>query len=106
MPHSTARGFPRARFALAAALWLGAIFSVARAAETVPSLVEKYCLDCHDSDHKKSDLSFEALDKSNFAAAPDAWEKVIRKLDHRLMPPIGEARPDDTTYNQIVALLS
>ena len=28
----------------------------------------------------------------------DVWEKVVRKLRGRLMPPSGSPRPDDTTY--------
>ena len=68
--------------------------------------VEKFCYDCHDAGTKKGDLSLEELDKTHFAAAPAEWENVVRKLNHRLMPPIGEERPDEATYNTIVSLLS
>ena len=92
-------------------LWfLGPLCPVGAAESSPPgpvaSVVGKFCLDCHDSTTKKGDFSLETLDQSNFSAAPIAWENVVRKLSHRQMPPIGEARPDEATYNQIVALLS
>ena len=68
-------------------------------------LVEQYCLDCHDNGSKKSDLSLEAIMASDIGAHAVAWEKVVRKLRTRQMPPIGEPRPDDATYEAIVASL-
>ena len=111
MPHLTAKTFPRAQIALTALCgWLGTN-RPAWAAEPAPAnpvaaVVQKFCYDCHDSDAKKGGLSLESLDKTNFAQAPADWEHVVRKLDHREMPPIGEDRPDEATYHKIVALLS
>jgi hypothetical protein len=68
-------------------------------------LVEQYCLDCHDDGSKKSDLSLEAIMASDVASHADAWEKVVKKLRTRQMPPVGEPRPDDPTYDAIVATL-
>ena len=62
-------------------------------------LVEQYCLDCHDNGSKKSELSLEAIMASDVAAHAVAWEKVVRKLRTRQMPPIGEPRPDEATYD-------
>jgi len=73
------------------------------------SLIESYCLDCHDAGTKKGDLSLENLDPANpahLAAQPALWEKVLRKLDHRQMPPVGEPRPDAATYDRNAAQLS
>ncbi len=94
----------RAQLALLAAGALRA--AEPKASNPVATVVEKYCYDCHDSDSKKGDLSLEGLDKSQIAAAPVEWERVARKLNHREMPPIGEDRPDEATYNKIVSLLS
>ncbi len=33
------------------------------------------------------------------------WEKVVRKLNGRAMPPIGRPRPDDATYESLVTYL-
>ena len=73
------------------------------------SLIESYCLDCHNPDTKKGKLSLEGLDPANpahLAAQPALWEKVLRKLDHRQMPPVGEPRPDAATYDRNAAELS
>ena len=31
------------------------------------------------------------------------WEKVVRKLRGRMMPPAGLPRPDEATYDALVA---
>ena len=36
---------------------------------------------------------------------PDVWEKVVRKLRARQMPPVGKERPDDATYDAVIASL-
>jgi hypothetical protein len=71
-------------------------------------LLARYCVDCHNTDTKKGNLSLENLDPSNpvlLAAQPALWEKVLRKLDHRQMPPVGEPRPDAATYTREAAHL-
>ncbi|MBI5767335.1 MAG: DUF1592 domain-containing protein [Verrucomicrobia bacterium] len=105
MPHPTARGFRPTRCALIAASLLCTAVT-ARAAGQVASLVEKFCTDCHTGGITKGDFSIEGLDPSNVAAAPAAWEKVARKLDHRHMPPLGEPRPDQATYQRAVVELT
>ena len=82
-----------------------------QAAETaevaaVRTLVGKYCLDCHDAGTHKGDLNLETLDARNLAASPATWEKVARKLQHRQMPPIGEARPTAADYDRVVTALT
>src|SRR5205807_8312545 len=51
------------------------------------------------------DLLLEGADPLNPAADPDLWERVVRKLNQRQMPPLGEARPDDPTFERVVAQL-
>src|SRR5260221_4880378 len=61
------------------------------------ALVDEYCVLCHDDVSKAAGLSLEAVAADDVAKHPDVWEKVVRKLRTRQMPPIGQARPDDTT---------
>ncbi|MEO7597554.1 MAG: DUF1587 domain-containing protein, partial [Opitutus sp.] len=70
------------------------------------ALIEQYCYDCHDSTSKKGDLELENLDPKAAAAHPDVWEKVVRKLAHRQMPPLDEERPDDPAYNELITQLT
>jgi hypothetical protein len=69
------------------------------------SLIDEYCLSCHDEDHKKAELALDTIAAHDVARHPDVWEKVVRKLRARQMPPIGEERPDDPTYDAVISSL-
>ena len=77
--------------------------SVAAAAHV--ALVDEYCLSCHDADDKKGDLDLDAIAGLDVAQHPDVWEKVVRKLRARQMPPVGRKRPDAATYDAVVGSL-
>ena len=73
---------------------------------TPPSaLIDEYCLSCHDQDHKKAGLALDSLETDAIGRHPDVWEKVVRKLRARQMPPVGKDRPDEATYDAAVASL-
>ena len=69
------------------------------------ALVDDFCLSCHDKDHEKGGLVLEAIATEDVTQHPDVWEKVVRKLRARLMPPVGKERPDDPTYDAVVSFL-
>lgn len=97
------------RTALATCLfaWSGSALSAAAApAEPVDALLAKYCIDCHDAGTKKGGLSLEGLEAAKIPAASTTWEHVARKLQHRQMPPLGEARPSEADYVRVVAALT
>ncbi|HEY1760345.1 MAG TPA: DUF1592 domain-containing protein [Bryobacteraceae bacterium] len=56
-------------------------------------MLDTYCVDCHNKTLKTGGLALDALNLN--AAADDAktWEKVLRKLRGRLMPPPGNPQP-------------
>src|SRR3954468_1185350 len=84
----------------------GSKVSPSRTSETnVAALVDEYCLSCHDKDHEKGGLVLETIASHDIAQHPDVWEKVIRKMRARLMPPVGKDRPDDRTYDAVVSFL-
>ena len=67
--------------------------------------VEQYCISCHDNLEKKGELSLEMV-PADVAQQPEIWEKVVRKLRARQMPPVGrKERPDEATYDRTVRLL-
>src|SRR3954464_1534229 len=67
------------------------------------SFIGEYCADCHDDSSKKGGLDLDTVSQSNIPNHPDDWERVIRKLRARQMPPIGKKRPSDETYDQVVS---
>ncbi|MFL6280077.1 MAG: DUF1592 domain-containing protein [Vicinamibacterales bacterium] len=69
------------------------------------ALVDEYCLSCHDKDHEKGKLVLETVADDHVAEHPEIWEKVIRKLRARLMPPVGKERPDEPTYDAVISFL-
>src|SRR5688500_9158105 len=79
-----------------------------RAAEphSAREVVQKYCYDCHDGETKKGELNLEALEGRDFARDTEAWEKVVRKMNARQMPPIGKRRPDEQTYKSTIEQLA
>ncbi len=72
---------------------------------TVNQFATRHCTNCHNSDIKKAGLDLDALSAEDLAAHPEAWEKVVRKLAARQMPPVGKTRPDERTYESFVAAL-
>lgn len=66
------------------------------------AVVKRYCFDCHDADVQKGDLNLEALFGKEIGDEANKWEKVVRKMSARQMPPIGKRRPDEEIYHATV----
>jgi hypothetical protein len=64
-----------------------------------------YCDSCHFGPKARAGLNLEALDLSNLSDNGAAWEKVLRKLRSREMPPPGMPRPDAATYGALVEFI-
>src|SRR3954469_5772157 len=72
----------------------------------VNTMFNDYCVKCHDADTKKGELDLTRLDQEEITSHPDEWEKVVRKLQARQMPPSGKKRPDEKVYQNVVAQLA
>ena len=69
--------------------------------------MESYCLDCHDGDTAKGELNLERLLAEDVTQNAVVWEKVIRRLAARQMPPAKRKnRPSETEYVQAVSALA
>ena len=67
------------------------------------AILETYCSDCHNTTVKAGGL---ALDRLDLNAAPDnaqIWEKALRKMRGRLMPPPGNPQPAQKDVDSFVA---
>src|SRR5262245_22388442 len=62
------------------------------------AVIDRYCVSCHNDRLKTAGLTLAPDDLANVAARSDVWEKVVRKLRTRMMPPPGRPRPDEETY--------
>jgi hypothetical protein len=64
-----------------------------------------YCDTCHFGPKARAGLNMEALDLANLGENGAIWEKVLRKLRSREMPPAGVPRPDAATYTALVGAI-
>ena len=62
-----------------------------------------YCDTCHFGPKAKAKLNLAALDLAHLDLNGETWEKVLRKLRNREMPPLGSPRPTAATYDALVA---
>ena len=92
--------------AVAAAAAGYAVWQRSHAAEEQWAVVEKYCVECHNSDDLAGGRAFDSLSPSHIAADAEVWELAIRKLRGGLMPPAGGPRPDGETVEQLAAWLA
>src|SRR6187399_916119 len=77
----------------------------APAAATDPhrEMLSTYCITCHSTRAKIGGLMLEGLDLQNPAANAEIWEKALRKLRGRLMPPPGNPQPSQKDIDAFVA---
>ena len=74
-------------------------------ATTDRAVLDRYCVTCHNSRTRTGGLALDTLDVTRVAADAETWEKVVRKIRGRMMPPPGLPRPDDATYDALSAHL-
>jgi hypothetical protein len=62
----------------------------------VRPVLEKYCFGCHGAEKQKADLSLESF-KTDAEAQKDraVWEKVLKNVQSRDMPPENKPQPSD-----------
>ena len=85
-------------------------------ATDVESTINRYCASCHNdrivegrdvapsmmvSQLQIAGVAFDSLDANHVAGDAATWERVVRKLQSRTMPPVGRPRPDDETYDAV-----
>ncbi len=59
-----------------------------------------YCLDCHDSAAHSGGVVLDPKSLADPGKNAELWERVVRQLRAKSMPPVGDARPDDAAYAQ------
>ncbi|MCU1330319.1 MAG: hypothetical protein JWN34_5689 [Bryobacterales bacterium] len=84
---------------------LSAVTCLSAAVEPDQVVLDRYCAGCHNSKVRSGGLDLKAVGTAVSGGNPEMWEKIITKLQHRHMPPPGLPRPDEHTYEQVVASL-
>jgi hypothetical protein len=68
--------------------------------------VDSNCLDCHDKTTATAGLALDDLIAADVGQNLEAWEKVVRKLTARQMPPHEAPRPAEDEYDEAVSWLA
>jgi hypothetical protein len=69
------------------------------------ALVSQFCADCHNSEEKKPGLDLDTISKADVSRHTDVWEKAVRKLRVRQMPPADAPRPAERDYDDAIGSL-
>ncbi len=77
----------------------------AATAADVRTMLDRYCVACHNDRLRTAELSLAGVDAEHPEADPELWEKVVAKLRAASMPPPGRRRPDQSTYTAVAAHL-
>ncbi|MSV34745.1 MAG: DUF1592 domain-containing protein [Bryobacterales bacterium] len=81
------------------------LLNAQQAAAPQEAMVKQFCAGCHNGKAKIAGLVLDDIAGQSVSAHPEQWEKVIRKLRGHYMPPPGVPRPDDRTYDTVMASL-
>ena len=108
------RRLPASFCLLCAALGASALLEAQEAAPADPAgehrqVLDRYCVGCHNDRTLTASLTLQSVNVARAgeeARETEVWEKVIRKLATRSMPPAGRPRPDDATYAALAGWLA
>jgi len=66
-------------------------------------MLNQYCTDCHNLEDWAGEIAFDLMTPDSLATEPAVWEKAVRKLRGRLMPPPGNDQPSQDRIDEFVS---
>jgi hypothetical protein len=69
---------------------------------SIRTMLDTYCIGCHSSTVKAGGVGFAGMPLDNIGSNAEVWEKAVRKLRGRLMPPPGSRQPDQSEVDAFV----
>src|SRR5215472_1775087 len=102
--------------ALSAIISLAAVFTASPSPQAAPApqtsaadvqlaTIEQYCVGCHNDRAKTGGVSFEGITAASVGEHAELFEKAVRKLRGRVMPPPGAKQPEPAAIDSLVAWL-
>ena len=90
--------------AIALMLIAGAAVNGEPIPEAPLTIIETYCLDCHDADTEKGDINLEhAVIDWRAAGARKLWEHVLKASEEGRMPPEDKPQPSEKERAELAA---
>jgi hypothetical protein len=74
--------------------------------QTPSEAISANCVPCHNARLAEAKIALDSLDSSRPWDHADIWERVLRQLRARTMPPTDNPRPDPQTYETLVSTLA
>ncbi len=65
-------------------------------------LLNEYCVGCHNFEDWAGSLAFDTLSPQSIHDNTDIFEKAVRKMRGRLMPPPGNERPSEARLDEFI----
>jgi len=72
-------------------------------AERHLATITQYCVACHNDRTKAAGVSFQGVTAASIGEHAETWEKALRKLRGRQMPPPGSRQPDQQEIDAFIA---
>ncbi len=66
------------------------------------TLLNEYCVGCHNFEDWAGSLAFDTLSPESIHENTDIFEKAVRKMRGRLMPPPGNERPSEARLDEFI----
>jgi len=79
--------------------------TTAGSSEQAKATIAAYCTTCHSSQAKAGGLALDNLNVDAVANDAAIWEKAVRKLRGRLMPPPGAKQPEQKEVDSLIGHL-
>src|SRR4051812_32021912 len=102
---TVSQAIPQARTASSGSAAAQSAPAPAVSSEQYHAMVTTYCAGCHSSQAKAGGLALDALNLDKATDDAVIWEKAVRKLRGRLMPPPGAKQPDQKEVDSFVGFL-
>jgi mono/diheme cytochrome c family protein len=67
--------------------------------------LQQYCVSCHNDRARMAGVSFQGITPESIGEHPDVFERAVRKMRGRVMPPPGARQPDAAAIDALVAYL-
>src|SRR4051812_31591573 len=90
---------------LAAPAAQAAATQATQAGQAQLATINTYCVGCHNDRAKTAGVSFEGLKPEGIGERADLFEKAVRKLRGRVMPPPGSKQPAAKDIDSLVGWL-
>ncbi len=71
----------------------------------IRAMLDTYCMGCHSSTVRAGGVAFADMPLDSIGKNAEVWEKAVRKLRGRLMPPPGSRQPDQTEVDAFIGSL-